>query len=434
MKHFQRLNVLLIWLLTMPVFAEKSAYLPSDNSVLPALYNLEKQDNLILVAFKDSGINRKRPPGQYMMRGSYQSTTWSKRIGLAIAEDYGLKELAAWPVTELDMHCIVYQLPEALLIQPVLQKLSQDQRLHLVQKMRFYHTKVHAYSDPYYKLQSQVQLMNLEELHTYATGKDITIALIDTGVDLDHPDLLGQVSENHNYASKVSPDFINDLHGTAVAGVMVAHANNGTGIVGIAPDAKLLALKSCWPINNGKLEAICNSFTIALAINKAIKSKADILNLSLSGNHDPLLHQLVNKAMSEGMIVVAATDESNESDNFPASIPRVLGVRSTSSEPGKNINEQTISAPGDEILTTFPKASYDFVSGSSLSAAHISGIVALLLERNPELNAGQITKLLKTHKTSDLYHYFSSDNNKIAYKYRLRTHISGVLSDIESTL
>ncbi len=411
MKHFQRLIASLFWLFSMPVIAEHTAYLPSDNGVLPALYNLEKQDNLILVAFKDSGINRKRPPSQYMMRGSYQSTTWSKRIGLAIAEDYGLKELAAWPVTELDMHCIVYQLPESLLIQPVLQKLSQDQRLHLVQKMQFYHTKAQAYSDPYYKLQSQVQSMHLEELHTHATGKNITIALIDTGVDLDHPDLQGQVSDNHNYASKVSPEFINDLHGTAVAGVMVAHANNGAGIVGIAPDAKLLALKSCWPINNGKLEAICNSFTIALAINKAIKSKADILNLSLSGNNDPLLDQLINKAMSEGMIVVAATDESNQSENFPASMTKVLGVRCNSSGLDKNNNDQIISAPGNEILTTFPKASYDFVSGSSLSAAHISGIVALLLERNPTLNAEQIVKLLKTHKSSDLYQYFEGEKN-----------------------
>jgi subtilisin family serine protease len=187
---------------------------------------------------------------------------------------------------------------------------------------------------------------------------------------------------------------------------MVAHANNGTGIVGIAPDSKVLALKSCWPLTKGSIDAVCNSFTLALAINKAIALNVDILNLSLSGQQDPLLDQLIRKAIDKGIIVVAASEFSEQADNFPASMTNVIGVQTNEVSDSMAGIKQRISAPGTEILTTFPKSSYDFISGSSFSAAHISGMVALLLENNAELKTNEISKILKTTKISDLHRLF----------------------------
>jgi subtilisin family serine protease len=408
MKNAYRLIALLVWLISFPAIAEQATWSSSNNTGIPVLYSQADQDKVVMLGFKDSGINRKRAHGQYRNRGNYQSTAWSKRISLQLVEKYGLTELSAWPVTELGLHCIVYKLPDTMSMQQALKAMEQDERLDLVQKMHFYHTQSQRYSDPYFRLQQQVQTMNIDQLHAHATGKNITIALIDTGVDFNHPDLQGQISERHNYASTISPDFINDLHGTAVAGVMVAHANNGAGIVGIAPGSKVLALKSCWPLTKGSIDAVCNSFTLALAINKAIALDVDILNLSLSGQQDPLLNQLISKAVNNGIIVVAASEVSEQAGNFPASMTNVIGVQTNkTSDSMAVIKDQTISAPGNEILTTFPKSSYDFISGSSFSAAHISGIVALLLENNAELKTDEISKMLQTTKISDLHKLFN---------------------------
>jgi subtilisin family serine protease len=403
-----------VLLLSSPVLAEQPSWLFSGNADIPVMYNQGDQDKVVMLGFKDAGINRIRSNVQYRNRGSYHSTAWSRRRASQLAEKYGLTELTAWPVTELGIHCIVYKLPDSMSMQQALQKMARDESLDLVQEMHFYHTRAQRYSDPYYKLQFQVQKMHIEQLHAHATGKNITIALIDTGVDLNHPDLQGQISENHNYASVVSPEFINDLHGTAVAGVMVASAGNATGIVGIAPDSRIMALKSCWPLKKGGIEAVCNSFTLALAINKAIEANVDVLNLSLTGRYDPLLEQLITKAIDKGIVVVAAVDESelgkdtNLSGNFPASMTRVIGVNTMMSDSGTASKGQTVNAPGDEILTTFPNASYDFISGSSFSTAHISGIIALLLEKNSDLEVDDLLKLLTTTKISDLHLLFES--------------------------
>jgi len=392
----------------MASVAEQVSSQTYDRPSVPVLYNEATQDKMIMLGFKDSGIHRIRPPGQYRMRGGYQSTAWARRMSARIADDYGLTELTAWPITEVGIHCIVYKLPDSMSIQQALQTMAKDTRLDLVQSMQFYRTRAHRrYTDPYYKLQPQVQTMHIEELHQHATGKNITIGLIDTGVDYKHPDLKGQVSAKHNYAIQISPDFFNDLHGTAVAGVMVAHAGNGAGSVGIAPDAKLLALKSCWPTRPGDIEAVCNSFTLALAINQAIESNVDILNLSLTGRYDPLLDKLIRKAIKKGIVVVAASEDTRKANNFPASLDKVLGIYSQQPTVDSDNPAHIISAPGDEILTTFPKASYDFISGSSFSAAHISAIVALLLEHNPDLKPDTIATILATTSMSDLHLLFN---------------------------
>ena len=404
--HQLIVRLLLFCLLPIGVVAEQVSS-QSYDSPMPVLYNEATQDRMIMLGFKDSGINRIRPPGQYRMRGGYQSTAWARRMAARIADDYGLTELTAWPITEVGIHCIVYKLPDSMSIQQALQKMAKDTRLDLVQSMQFYRTRAHQrYTDPYYKLQPQVQSMHIEELHEHATGKNITIALIDTGVDYKHPDLKGQVSEKHNYAVQISPNFFNDLHGTAVAGVMVAHAGNGAGIVGIAPDSKILALKSCWPTKPGDIEAVCNSFTLALAINQAIESNVDVLNLSLSGRYDPLLDKLIRKAIKKGIVVVAASEDT-KGNNFPASLNKVLGIYSQKPVSDPDNPSNIITAPGDEILTTFPKASYDFISGSSFSAAHISAIVALLLEHNPDLKPGEIATILTNTRMSDLHLLFN---------------------------
>jgi subtilisin family serine protease len=229
--------------------------------------------------------------------------------------------------------------------------------------------------------------MHIEAAHQVATGKNITIAVIDTGVDDSHPDLTGQISLEQNFVAQ-SPETHKDIHGTAVAGVIAATANNRQGIVGVAPGAKLLALKACWPVVPLKPEAMCNSLSLSLALDRVISLKPQIVNLSLTGREDPLVGRLVNKALEAGIIVVASAGAAGEV-YFPASVPGVVAVHAAGEhKPG------TIAAPDQEILTTLPNSSYNFMSGSSFSAAHVSGLIALLLELKSHLTPAQIIALL----------------------------------------
>jgi len=105
-----------------------------------------------------------------------------------------------------------------------------------------------------------------------------------------------------------------------------ARPDNGTGIAGIAPDAEVYALRACWPDKPGSLAAHCNSFTLALALDQAIRLDSRIVNLSLSGPEDPLLRQLIEKALAKGIIVIAAVPGKDQIGGFPANIPGVIAV------------------------------------------------------------------------------------------------------------
>ncbi len=386
------------------------------------LYRSEYAHRVILVTFNDASINRPRistPFNKYRQRGVYQNSSWQQRISAELADDYRLTRISGWPISELGMYCAVFIISHDAQIEHILQQLTADDRIDLAQRMLFHQTQSH-YSDPYFKLQSHIQQMQIADLHQYSTGKNIKIALIDTGVDLNHPDLKQQISHSHNFAETISPSFSEDIHGTALAGVMVASADNGTGIVGIAPDAKLIVLKACWPLADGSIQATCNSFTLALAINNAIKRGVNILNLSLSGEHDPLVEKLLTAALDKHITVVAATNNANPAHHFPGSMPGIIAVSQSESESAKQpdqTRQQTIQAPGEEILTTMPNAGYDFISGSSLSAAHVSAISALLIEHQPQIRPDQIKYLLQTTGINELISIFQ--NNRIHTTQRI---------------
>ena len=357
----------------------------------------------ILVTFPDERSHRipvGDPVNPYRRRGDYQNSTWSERVAGQLAEQYGLKQVEQWPITSLGIHCVVYEIPAGQSLERTLQLLERDERVEAVQTMKRFRVMAETYSDPYFKLQTNLLSMHVESAQQFSTGRNVKIAVIDTGVDATHPDLEGQVSHAENFV-KSSPQTSDDIHGTAVAGIIAALAHNGRGIVGIAPDSKLIALKACWQNEPRSPEAVCNTLTLALALNSAIMLKPGIINLSLTGPKDPLLERLIDKALDGGVIVVAADPATADPDaNFPASMKRVIAVRMIKDDKVANSpGRLSVAAPGLEILTTLPHGTYSFMSGCSFAAAQVSGVIALLLELNTHLTAERIVSILHTATT-----------------------------------
>jgi subtilisin family serine protease len=164
-------------------------------------------------------------------------------------------------------------------------------------------------------------------------------------------------------------------------------------MIGVAPSTRLSVLKACWHAP-GRSQAICDSFTLAKALSYAIESDTDVINLSLAGPSDALLGRLAGEALRRGIVVVAAAPGQTGS-GFPAEIAGVIVVGSNDQIDSRDaVHAFPINAPGDDILVPVPRGGYDYASGSSLAAAHVSGIVALLVARRPGLTSNQISTLL----------------------------------------
>jgi subtilisin family serine protease len=326
-----------------------------------------------------------------------------------IARQYSLTLVSEWPIEQLQVHCVLFRIPPGTTREAMIERLKLDKRVLIAQPLNDFETT--AADDPYARLQSNVSALDVVEAHTISRGAGIRVAIIDTGVDTLHPDLAGRTQVVRNYVDNDEASFRNDRHGTQVAGLIAAASNNGIGIVGVAPDVRLMAYKACWQ-PSASAAGRCNSFTIAQALADALAAKAQIINLSLVGPSDPLLEALVAKATESGVIVVAAVSDDPRL-GFPAQLPRVLAVAEAEKSMGANGGADGIlRAPARDIVTLVPNGHYDFASGSSLATAQISGVVALLLARNPKLGISRMRELLaqSTEKHDTTHGQFLSVN------------------------
>jgi subtilisin family serine protease len=277
----------------------------------------------------------------------------------------------------LGLDCYRMRVPDGQSVDGAASDVAKEPLVEWSQPLQLYHAKGEDHGpDPLFAVQPAAKLWHLAELHRMATGRGTVIAVIDSKIDVGHPDLSGQFS--------TVQDFVDDRpiaaerHGTAVAGVIAAKADNGVGIAGIAPQARLMALRACWQ-GDASLSAptLCDSLSLAKAIHFAIEHGADIINLSLAGPPDRLLGQLIEVANARKIVVVAAFDTDRPRGGFPASAPGVIPVAIQSSGA---LPKGVYGAPGRDIPTTEPGGAWYVVDGSSYAAAHISGLIALVRE------------------------------------------------------
>jgi hypothetical protein len=311
-----------------------------------------------------------------------------RRQATELAAEHGLKLVDDWPMPAIGIDCFVMEDPGSAPLERVLDALARDPRVAWAQTVNEYRGLGGANGraneragDPLYPVQPAAHAWRLAELHRASTGREVMVAVVDSGVDASHPDLAGQIALRQNFVDTSAAGGADaaESHGTAVAGIVAARAGNGQGIAGVAPQARLMALRACW--ENARRETRCNSFTLGKALHFAVLNDAKVINLSLGGSPDRLLQTLLDTALARGIAVIGAVDPERADGGFPASWPGVIAV--TTVDDRRLLPAGAVHAPGADIPATLPGARWGLVSGSSYAAAHVAGLAALLVELHP---------------------------------------------------
>ena len=336
-------------------------------------------------------------PHGYDAVADYGPTSHARRALRALEQEYGLREVNAWPIEPLHIHCAVLEIPSGADRNALLATLSKDRRVKLTQPLQTFATRTDGYNDPYFGLQSGFQQMDVADAHPWSRGEGVRVAIIDTGVDTQHPDLRASIAGAANFVDADDAQFRHDRHGTEMAGVIAAVANNREGIVGVAPSARLFIFKACWQASSDADAARCNSFTLARALTAAFDVHAQVVNLSLAGPDDPLVGDLIREGLRRGVLFVGAAAEGSTAEGSLMHQPGIIEVASAETH---SAIANALYAPGREILTLLPGGHYDFASGASIATAQVSGVVALMLAKNPELSAATAYRLLRDTSSS----------------------------------
>jgi subtilisin family serine protease len=232
-----------------------------------------------------------------------------------------------------------------------------------------------------------VNKLHLLEAHRITSGDDVLVAVIDSKIDTKHPDLTGVVADEYDV---VGSPAIAHSHGTAMAGAIAARSK----LTGVAPKVKLLAARA---FSGSGESAESTTFNILKSVDWAASKNARIINMSFAGPSDDLLREMLTRANARGIVLIAAVGNAGPRSPplYPAADAGVIGVTATDVDdklmPQANRGPQVaLAAPGVEILAVAPDGKYQVTSGTSIAAAHASGVAALLLASKPNLTPVQV--------------------------------------------
>jgi subtilisin family serine protease len=229
-------------------------------------------------------------------------------------------------------------------------------------------------------------------VHKTATGRDVLVAVIDSKVDGTHPDLSGAIVEEYDAVGRTEPAH---SHGTGMSGAIASHRK----LLGIAPGARILAVHAFSTTSRQTPEATTRQ--IIAGIEWAINKGARIINMSFAGPYDPMLQLAMRNAAAKGVILIAASGNMGPKSPplYPAADPHVIAVTATDESDGLFAQavrgpHLAVAAPGVDVLVPAPADTYQLTTGTSVAAAHVSGVAALLLERHPNIDARTILEVL----------------------------------------
>ncbi|AZQ48053.1 serine protease [Bacillus sp. GX] len=242
-----------------------------------------------------------------------------------------------------------------------------------------------------------VQLIHAPQVwEKSAKGKDIVVAVLDTGCDMNHIDLKDRIIGGRNFTKDYEGDpniyLDNNGHGTHVAGTIAA-TENGVGVLGVAPLAKMLVLKVLAGDGSGSYEQIIEAIHYAVNWRGPNKERVRVISMSLGGPQDvPELHEAIQNAVKQDVLVVCAAgnngdcDDNTEELDYPGAYAEVIEVGAVNLERKiacfSNSNQEIdLVAPGDKILSTYLEGKYAVLSGTSMATPHVAGALALLIKQ-----------------------------------------------------
>jgi hypothetical protein len=309
-----------------------------------------------------------------------------------LARRHGLARLESQYFPLLNASIGLFRITDGRSVQVVSRELASDISFRLVQRDFRYVLQEQktalSEGDP---AQYALAKLRLPQAHTLAHGANVMIAVIDSGIDVKHPEFAGAIADSFDaLGSKEGPH----VHGTGIAGAIVAHAR----LMGSAPAARILAIRAFGVAPNG---AESTSFVVLKSLDYAVTHGAQIVNMSFAGPKDGLLERGIAAAAAKGVVMVAAAGNAGPKSPplYPAANGNVIAVSATdakdklfaASNRGSHI---AVSAPGVDIFLPAPDEKYQMTSGTSFSAAYVSGLAALMLERNPALKPDDLREIL----------------------------------------
>lgn len=264
------------------------------------------------------------------------------------------------------------------------------------------------------RIDQREKYLNNKYYYRNSAGKDVNVFIVDTGIDILHPEFQGRASWGFNGADTIDTDC--NGHGTHVAGTV------GSKTYGIAKNVNMIAVKVLDCQGSGSYSSVIGGLNYVLSQHKA-SNKSSVVNMSLGGPKSEILNKILAKLTTEGVhvIVAAGNENSNACDTSPASEPSVMTVGATTqydefasfSNWGLCVN---ILAPGTQIKSTYKNGQISTLQGTSMSSPHIAGIYALILSENPDFSPELIKKLLTSRCTKNAISKLHSNTvNCLAY-------------------
>ena len=311
-----------------------------------------------------------------------------------IARAYRLQRLNGSEIPLLGARAQVYRIGDQRPVQAVIAALSADPRVMLVQRNLVYQRQATSGSEAIRAAQYGLDKIGAPRAHQLSTGRGVKIAVIDTGIDADHPDLQGAIVETFDAIGGRDPR--SDMHGTAIAGIIRARGM----LLGVAPDAALLAVRAFETAPRRGLPE-STSFVLLRALDWSVRHGANVVNMSFSGDRDPAMERVIAEAVRRNVILVAAAGNGGPkaAPSYPAAYPQVVAVTAHDNADHLYVHANhgtyiAVAAPGVDILVPILKQGHMFMSGTSMSSAYVAGVMALLLEKAPDLSPEKAARIL----------------------------------------
>jgi hypothetical protein len=243
-----------------------------------------------------------------------------------------------------------------------------------------------------------VPMIGADTVQAVSRGEGVRVGIVDAGIDTGHQRLEKKVAD---YLDVTGTGWTPDAHGTLVAGIIASEPTEAGGHGGVAPGARIVAIKSCVPLSSRHAAARCWSSTLARGIDAAVQRQVHVLNLSVGGPEDRLLSRMVDAAVKRGVVVVSAAGNDGPAGkpSYPAAMESVVAV--TAVDPTGRLYPQAtrgdfvdVAAPGVDVLSTGPAGRDQLFTGTSAATAFTSGALALLLQAS-SVSAGDLRTVLR---------------------------------------